>query len=305
MKALRTPDAAFANLPGYDFSANYTEIADGAGGQLRIHHVDEGPADADPILCLHGEPTWSYLYRKMIPVFVAAGRRAVAPDLVGFGKSDKPTERADYTYQRHVDWMTAWLETQDLRRITLVCQDWGGLIGLRLLAAMPERFARLVVANTALPTGDQPMGPAFEAWRDYSQTVPDFNAGRIVYGGTTKKISQAEIAAYNAPFPDDSFKAGARQFPTLVPSHPDDPASRPNRAAWDVLRVLELPVLTAFGADDKIMAGMDRVFQKRMPGAAGQAHRILPQAGHFLQEDVGPELAQATLDFIAATGGDA
>lgn len=303
MKALRTPDAAFAALPGYDFAPHYTQISDGDGGALRIHHVDEGPADAAPILCMHGEPTWSYLYRKMIPVFVAAEHRVVAPDLVGFGKSDKPARREDYTYQRHVDWMSAWLEGQDLRDITLVCQDWGGLIGLRLLAAMPERFARLVVANTALPTGDQPMGPAFEAWRDYSQTVPDFNAGRIVFGGTTKKITEDEIAAYNAPYPDDSYKAGARQFPTLVPARPDDPASVPNRAAWEVLSGLELPVLTAFGADDKIMAGVDRVFQKRMPGAAGQAHQILPEAGHFLQEDVGPELAQATLDFIAATGG--
>ncbi|WP_420012831.1 haloalkane dehalogenase [Tateyamaria sp.] len=302
MKALRTPDAAFADLPGYDFAPNYTQIDDGEGGELRVHHLDEGPRDAAPILCMHGEPTWSYLYRKMIPVFVAAGHRVVALDLVGFGKSDKPAERSDYTYQRHVDWMTAWLEQQDLRGVTLVCQDWGGLIGLRLLAAMPDRFARLVVANTALPTGDQPMGAAFEAWRDYSQTVPDFNSGRIVYGGTTKKISEAEIAAYNAPYPDDSYKAGARQFPTLVPSHPDDPAAEPNRAAWRVLSGLDLPVLTAFGADDKIMAGVERVFQKRMPGAAGQAHQILPEAGHFLQEDVGPELAKATLDFIAATG---
>lgn len=301
MKALRTPDAAFENLPGYDFAPHYTRIPDGEGGQLRLHHIDEGPQDAHPVLCLHGEPTWSYLYRKMVPVLTQAGHRVIAPDLVGFGKSDKPTERGDYTYQRHVDWMMAWVEGLDLRNITLVCQDWGGLIGLRLLAAMPDRFARLVVANTALPTGDRPMGDAFMAWRAFSQTVPVFDAGRIVFGGTTKKLSEAEVAAYNAPYPDESYKAGARQFPTLVPCTPDDPAAQPNREAWAVLRGLDLPVLTVFGADDKIMAGIDAVFQKEMPGAAGQPHQILPDAGHFLQEDVGPELARASVDFIAAT----
>ena len=271
------------------------------GGQLRLHYVDEGPRDAPVILCMHGEPSWSYLYRKMIPVFVEAGYRVVAPDLAGFGKSDKPTPRSAYTYARHVAWMSAWLTAVDLTGITLVCQDWGGLIGLRLLAAMPDRFARVVVANTALPTGDQPMGAAFESWRDFSQTVDNFDAGRIVYGGTTKKLSDAEVAAYNAPYPDDSYKEGARQFPMLVPASPDDPEAHPTREAWGVLRGLQTPVLTAFGADDKIMAGVDQVFQKMMPGAAGQNHTILPEAGHFLQEDVGPELAQVPLDFIAAT----
>ena len=299
MKALRTPDECFATLADYPFAPQYTMIDDTEGGSLRLHHIDEGPREAAPILCLHGEPSWSYLYRKMIPVFTEAGHRVVAPDLIGFGKSDKPVERSDYTYQRHVDWMSDWLVQMDLRAITLVCQDWGGLIGLRLVADFPDRFARIVVANTALPTGDQPMGEAFEAWRAYSQTVPDFNAGRIVYGGTSQKLSQAEIDAYNAPYPDDRFKAGARQFPTLVPSTPDDPAAPANRAAWAVLRGLEIPVLTAFGADDKIMAGTDRVFQRQMPGAAGQPHVVLPGAGHFLQEDVGPELAALTNAFIA------
>jgi len=299
MKALRTPDECFATLADYPFAPQYTMIDDTEGGSLRLHHIDEGPREAAPILCLHGEPSWSYLYRKMIPVFTEAGHRVVAPDLIGFGKSDKPVERSDYTYQRHVDWMSDWLVQMDLRAITLVCQDWGGLIGLRLVADFPERFARIVMANTALPTGDQPMGEAFEAWRAYSQTVPDFNAGRIVYGGTSQKLSQAEIDAYNAPYPDDRFKAGARQFPTLVPSTPDDPAAPANRAAWAVLRGLEIPVLTAFGADDKIMAGTDRVFQRQMPGAAGQPHVVLPGAGHFLQEDVGPELAALTNAFIA------
>lgn len=187
----------------------------------------------------------------------------------------------------------------DLTGITLVCQDWGGLIGLRLVASMPERFARVVVANTALPTGDRPMGDAFQSWRDFSQSVPDFNAGRIVYGGTTSKITPAEIEAYNAPFPDPSFQAGARHFPMLVPDTPDNPASEPNRAAWEVLRSLDIPFLTVFGADDKIMGGVEKVFQKFIPGAAGQNHAVLPGAGHFLQEDVGKDLAQATLQFIA------
>lgn len=301
MKYQRTSDDRFENLKDYAFEPHYLWVDNTVGGSLRVHYVDEGPTDAAPVLMMHGEPSWSYLYRHMIPIFTGAGFRAVAPDLVGFGRSDKPTERADYTYERHVAWMTDWLTQLDLSDITLVCQDWGGLIGLRLVAAMPERFARVVVANTALPTGDQPMGPAFAAWREYSQTTPEFNSGRIVYGGTAQKISDEEIAAYNAPYPDESYKAGARQFPTLVPDTPDNPSSQANREAWQVLKTLETPFLTAFGADDKIMAGVEKVFQKLIPGAAGQNHTILPNAGHFLQEDVGPDLSQITLDFISAT----
>ena len=298
MKYLRTPDERFANLPDFDFNPNYVELDDTEGDRLRMHYLDEGPSNAAPVLVMHGEPAWCYLYRHMVAIFTAAGHRVVAPDLIGFGRSDKPTERADYTYQRHVDWMTEWLKKLDLKGITLVCQDWGGLIGLRLVARMPERFDRVVVANSVLPTGDKPMNSAFHSWREYSQSVPDFNAGRIVYGGTTSKITVAEVEAYNAPFPDASFQAGARQFPMLVPDTPDNPASEPNRAAWDVLKRLEIPFLTVFGADDKVMAGLDRVVQQSIPGAAGQDHIVLPNAGHFLQEDVGPELAQATLKFI-------
>lgn len=299
MQFLRTPDARFDTLPDYEFAPNYTEIDDTVGGKLRVHYLDEGPRDAPPVLLMHGEPTWSYLYRHMIPPLVAAGNRVIAPDLIGFGRSDKPTEQSDYTYQRHVDWMTDFVQEVDLVGITLFAQDWGGLIGLRLLAAMPERFARVVVGNTALPTGDQPMSPAFAAWREYSQTVDPFDAGRIVYGGTTSKLTAQESAAYNAPYPDGSYQAGARQFPMLVPDNPDDPAAAPNRAAWEVLRALDIPVLTTFGADDKIMAGVEKVFQKLMPGAAGQDHVVLPDAGHFLQEDVGPELARRINAFIA------
>ncbi|MEM6304401.1 MAG: haloalkane dehalogenase [Pseudomonadota bacterium] len=301
MQLLRTPDARFENLPDFPFGPHYVEIADDAGGSLRVHYIDEGPAEAAPVLLMHGEPTWSYLYRHMIPPLVAAGHRVVAPDLVGFGRSDKPARRSDYTYRAHVGWMAQVLAALDLKGITMFAQDWGGLIGLRLLAAMPERFARLVVGNTALPTGDQPMGPAFEAWRAYSQTCDPFDAGRIVYGGTTSKITAAEVAAYNAPFPDASYQAGAREFPLLVPDSPEDPEAAVNRAAWEVLRGLELPVLTTFGAADKIMAGVEQVFQRRMPGAAGQDHVVLAGAGHFLQEDVGPELARRINAFVGKT----
>lgn len=301
LRYLRTPDERFADLTDFAFEPNYVHVDDTEGDRLRIHYLDEGPSDASPVLLLHGEPTWCYLYRHMIPILASAGHRVVAPDLVGFGRSDKPTERSDYTYQRHVDWMAEWLQKVDLSNITLFCQDWGGLIGLRLVAEMPERFARVVVANTALPTGDKPMNEAFLSWRDYSQSVPDFDAGRIVYGGTSGKISTDEVDAYNAPFPDATYQAGARQFPMLVPCAPDDPASAPNRAAWQVLKGLKTPFMTAFGADDKVMAGIDKVFQKAIPGAAGQDHIVLPNAGHFLQEDVGEELAHLTLAFIEKT----
>ncbi len=301
MDYLRTPDDRFENLVDFKFSPNYLIVGAQDGSGLRMHYLDEGPADVAPVLLMHGEPTWCYLYRHMIPAFIDAGHRVVAPDLIGFGRSDKPVAREDYSYQQHVEWMTDWLTQLDLRQITLVCQDWGGLIGLRLVADMPERFSRLVVANTALPTGDEPMGRAFHSWRDYSQKTVVFNAGRIVHGGTVSKLSESEIAAYNAPFPDARYQAGARQFPVMVPTRPDDPASAANRAAWQVLRNLSIPVLTAFGADDLIMAGIEKKFQAELPGAGEQPHRIFQDAGHFLQEDVGVELADTALEFINTT----
>jgi haloalkane dehalogenase len=298
MDVLRTPDERFEAVPAYPFAPHYVEV-DG----LRIHHVDEGPRDAQVVLMLHGEPSWSYLYRKLIPVITAAGHRAVAPDLVGFGRSDKPAARDDYTYARHVAWVRGTVEALDLRRITLVCQDWGGLIGLRLVAEMPDRFARVVAANTFLPTGDHDPGDAFRAWQHYSQTTPDFHAGGIVRGGCVEELSPEVIAAYDAPFPDDTYKAGARQFPTLVPTRPDDPASAANRAAWEVLARWDRPFLTAFGDSDPITRGADAVLQKLIPGAAGQPHTTLERAGHFLQEDRGEELARVVVDFMAATPG--
>ena len=300
MEFLRTPDQRFEGIADYPFEPKYLSVDDTEGGQLRMHYLDEGPADAAPVLVMHGEPTWSYLYRHMIPLFVEQGHRVIAPDLIGFGKSDKPTKRRDYTYQRHVDWVGSMIRQLDLQDITLVCQDWGGLLGLRHVADMPDRFARVVTANTMLPTGDQPANEAFRSWRAYSQEVPDFRSGRIIYGGTVSKLTVAEVAAYDAPYPDERYKAGARQFPMLVPDTPDNPASEANRAAWAVLGKFNKPWLTAFGADDKVMAGLDKVFQKRVPGAAGQPHVVLPDAGHFLQEDVGPELAEVVNRFIAA-----
>ena len=297
MEALRTPDERFTGLPGYAFGPHYLTTRDG----LRIHHVDEGSRGAAPVLMLHGEPSWSYLYRKMIPIVAAAGHRVVAPDLIGFGRSDKPVRRADYTYQRHVDWMWAVIESLDLRRVTLVCQDWGGLIGLRLVAEHPERFARVVAANTFLPTGDQPAGPAFLAWQKYSQETPDFHVGGIVKGGCAGDLPPDVIAAYDAPFPDDRHKAGARQFPLLVPTSPEDPAAAPNRKAWEVLRRWEKPFLTAFSDGDPITRGGDRRFQQAIPGAKGQAHATIAGGGHFLQEDRGEELARVVVDFIART----
>ncbi len=222
MDALRTPDERFADLPGFPLQPHYVEVPSGDGGTLRVHYLDEGPPDAAPVLLMHGEPSWAYLYRKMIPVLVDAGHRAVVPDLVGFGRSDKPARREDYTYQRHVDWMRAFVEALDLRNITLVCQDWGGLIGLRLAAEQPDRFTRIVAANAGLPTGDRPPNEAFLRWQRYSQETPEFHIGGIVKGGCATDLPSEVIAAYDAPFPDDSYKAGARVFPALVPTAPDD-----------------------------------------------------------------------------------
>jgi len=296
MEILRTPDECFQNLPGYPFKPHYIEV-DG----LRIHYVDEGPRDAALVFMLHGEPSWSYLYRKMIPIITAAGYRTVVPDLVGFGRSDKPTKREDYTYQRHVDWMRGVLLGLDLHDVTLVCQDWGGLIGLRLAAEHEERFARIVAANTFLPTGDIPPGAAFLRWQRFSQEVPEFRASLSVKSGTVNELAPAVLAAYDAPFPDDRYLAGARQFPMLVPTSLNDPASEPNRRAWEVLKRWQKPFLTAFSDSDPITRGGDRAFQAMVPGTQGQPHTTIIGAGHFLQEDKGEELARVVVDFLKAT----
>lgn len=298
MQYIRTPEERFASLPGYPFSPHYVTVPDGDGGVLRMHHVDEGPRDGAMVLLMHGEPTWSYLYRKMIPVLVAAGFRVIAPDLIGFGRSDKPTERSDYTYERHVAWVWSCLDQLGVRDVTLVCQDWGSLIGLRIAAEHPERFARIVVANGGLPTGDQKMPEAFFAWRKFSQEVPALPVGMIVSNGCTTDLPQEVVAAYDAPFPDETYKAGARQFPALVPASPDDPAAPANRRAWQVLDRWEKPFLTAFSDKDPITRGGERVLQQRIPGTRSQPHTTITGAGHFLQEDKGEELARVVVDFI-------
>lgn len=295
MDVKRTPDERFVNLPGYAFEPHYIDVADG----VRMHYVDEGPRDAEPVLMLHGEPSWCYLYRKMLPIITAAGLRAVAPDLIGFGRSDKPASQDDYSYQSHVDWTAALLEKLDLRRITLVCQDWGGLIGLRLAAEHPGRFARIVAANTFLPTGDNPPGAAFLRWQEFSQKAPSLPIGNIVRGGCKTDVPPEVVAAYDAPFPDDTYKAGARKFPLLVPTRPDDPASAANRKAWEVLRAWQKPFLCAFSDEDPITRGGDRAFQEMVPGTKGQPHTTIKGGGHFLQEDKGEELAAAVVGFIA------
>jgi len=302
MEALRTPDDRFTELPDFPWTPRSVEVADGDGGALRVACIDEGPQDGEAVLLLHGEPSWSFLYRRMIPVLLEAGLRVIAPDLVGFGRSDKPAAPSDYSYARHVEWMrAAVLDELGLTGITLVGQDWGGLIGLRLVAEHPDRFARVVVANTGLPTGDSPMSDAFLAWQRFAQSSPRFEVGRIVSNGTVGGLLPEVVAAYDAPFPDDTYKAGARAFPGLVPTRPDDPASAANRAAWEALVRWQKPFLTAFSDLDPITGGGDRIFQKLVPGAEGMPHTTLPGGGHFLQEDVGPELARVVADLVATT----
>ncbi len=303
MKTLRTPDERFADLPDYPFAPHYADISDqdaeNPDGSLRVHYLDEGPADAAPIVLLHGEPSWSYLYRKMIPALVAAGHRCVVPDLVGFGKSDKPTEQSDYTYARHVAWMSELLVGHlDLTDATFFGQDWGGLVGLRVVADHPDRFARVVIGNTGLPTGAGKPSDAFMAWQKFSQETPVFDVGFLIQSATTTELSDDEVAAYDAPFPDDTYKAGARIFPTLVPTRADDPASDANRAAWDVFKQWEKPFVCCFSDSDPVTAGGDAPFLALVPGAQGQPHVTIEGAAHFFQEDAAPQLAQLLVDVI-------
>lgn len=298
MQVLRTPDEAFAGIADYPFAPHYCDLTDRvSGAALRLHYIDEGPADAAPILLMHGEPSWSYLYRNFVGPLVAAGHRVIAPDLIGFGKSDKPASRDDYTYERHVGWMSDWLTALDLKGITLFCQDWGGLIGLRLVAAFPERFARLVIANTGLPIGTG-WSEGFAAWLAFSQKVETFPVGFIVNGGTTRDLTSSEIAAYEAPFPNEGFKEGARQFPTLVPITPEHASVAENIAAWQVLAGFDKPVVTCFSDKDAVTHGGERIFIERVPGAKHQPHTIVKGGGHFLQEDAPDELVAIILDHI-------
>ena len=334
MEYLRTPDDRFDSLDGYPFTPQYTQVPTDDGGELRMHYLDEGPKDGEPILCLHGQPTWSYLYRMMIPLFVEQGYRVIAPDFIGFGRSDKPVSRSDYTYANHVAWLKALLANLELHDITLVCQDWGGLIGLRVAAEVPERFARIVAANTGLPDakgveGDQVQqvsdnmrayyesipvhasvpemgmamggddsGMGFLHWVKFCAESDGFRVSEVVKFSSRGDLGQAQVVAYDAPFPDDTYMAGARQFPTLVPIMPDNPAIAANRAAWKVLERWQKPFFTAFSDSDPVTAGAHVRFQKSVPGAQNQQHVTIEGAGHFLQEQAPKALADAVLRFI-------
>ncbi len=294
MTILNTPAAAFDNLVDYPFKGNYMDIGEG----LTMHFLDEGVSTGPVVLLLHGEPSWSYLYRKMIPVFAKQGYRVLAPDLIGFGKSSKPAEQSDYTYARHIYWMSTWLIELGITEINLFCQDWGGMIGLRLVAKYPNHFARIVVANTGLSTGDHTYPEAFLQWQKFSQTVDILPVGKILQNSTVRKLSPAEVEAYKAPYPDKSYMAGAKIFPSLVPTQPNDIESQNNRDAWAVLSSWEKPLLTLFSDSDPITKGGEKPFQKLVQGAQNQPHQIIKGAGHFLQEDKGPEIAKIMIDFI-------
>jgi haloalkane dehalogenase len=333
MKKLRTPDERFADLPGYRFEPRYTDVPDGAGGVLRVHHVDEGPRDAPIVLCMHGQPTWSYLYRHMIPILTGAGLRVLAPDLVGFGRSDKPAAREDYTYQRQVDWLTAWAIENDVRDATFFGQDWGGLIGLRIVAENPDRFARVVIANTGIPVPGNIPKERMKAYRDFRANAPtpslaemvealsspdpskpemtfafwqkwcweteDLPVAMVIAGSTDgRMLSAEEVAAYDAPFPDPSYKMGPRAMPSQVPVLPDDPSVPANRRAWEVFEEWEKPFVCCFTDNDPITAGGQVGFMERVPGAHEQPHRTIKGGGHFLQEGRPAEVCEVIIEVV-------
>jgi haloalkane dehalogenase len=296
MRVLRTPDERFAGLPGFGYPPRYAKV-----GGLRLGYVEAGPPDGEPVLLLHGEPSWSFLYRAMLPVLAGAGLRAIAVDLAGFGRSDKPAGIADHSYRRHVEWIRAFAFDQlDLHGVTLVGQDWGGLIGLRLVAEHPGRFARVVAANTGLPTGDQPMPDVWLRFREVVRTAPRLSVSRLVQSGCQRVLPDEVLAGYDAPFPDESFMAGVRAMPNLVPTTPDDPETEANRAAWQQLAAWDKPFLVAFSDGDPITGAMGPVLRDTVPGAQGIEHPVLTGAGHFLQEDAGDQLAAVITDFVRA-----
>jgi haloalkane dehalogenase len=296
MQILRTPDERFEKLEGYDFAPHYLDVKGAAGTPVRMHYLDEGPRDAAPVLLLHGNPTWAYLYRNIARSLLARGHRVVAPDLVGFGRSDKPAAREDYTLERHIAWLQEWLLRVDLRRITLFCQDWGGILGLHLVADFAERFAGVVASNTGLPEG-QGATPGLDNWLKFSQSVPSLPIADLIHGATVRGIRDAGRRAYEAPFPDPRYQVAALQFPLLIPLQPDNPGVPRNRAAWKQLERFEKPFLTLYGDRDPISKGAEISFQQRVPGAKGQPHRIV-EAHHFIQEDQPEQIAQ-TLDALA------
>ena len=327
MKYKRTPDARFENLKDYSFEPNYLSVDDTEGGELRLHYLDEGPADGPVVLLMHGQPAWSYLYRHMIPLLLAEGFRVVVPDLIGFGRSDKPTRIEDYTYARHITWMREWLTRLDLNNITVFFQDWGSMIGLRLVAAFPERFSHVVLANGALVSGPIPVEhaellktvyktlpvvsaaelepfflnqegvPGILYWRKHCAKYADFSVGAVMNSlSSGEKLTQREIDAFNAPYPDESYLAGARRFPSLIPLFADDSEVAENRAAWEVLALFDKPFMCAFADNDPVTAGGDKPFLERVAGCRGVSHRTISPAAHFLQQDQPEQCVQAILD---------
>ncbi len=299
MEVYRTPDAAFEQLPDFPWEPAYAQVADPDGGTLRMAYVDAGPADGPVALLLHGEPSWSFLYRHVVRVLTERGIRCVVPDLVGFGRSDKPVHQGDYSYARLVEWTRELaFDHLDLQQVTLVGQDWGGLIGLRLVAEHPGRFAAVVAANTGLPTGDFDMPELWWQFRRAVEKTEVLDIGRLVAAGCVRPMADEVRAAYDAPFPEERAKAGARALPTLVPTHRDDPASQANRAAWEVLSTSEMPFLLAFSDRDPITGDMAPILRKMLPGTRGLDHPTIHGAGHFLQEDAGDELGRVVAGFI-------
>ena len=298
---LRTPNARFEGLADYDFEPRYREVAAADGTPLRLHFVDEGPRDADPVLLLHGNPSWCYLYRHMVPGLVAQGHRVVALDLMGMGRSDKPVDADDYTLAGHVDWMAQWLVGEDLKRITLFCQDWGGTAGLNLLPAHGDRFARVIASNTGLPAG-RGMNKFLEDWLTFSQSVDELPIGALMNSGTTRELSPEEIRAYEAPFPDGSYQASPKRFPLLIPVQPDNPGVAITSATWTYLEDWRKPFLTVFGDQDPVAykAGAQEAFTSRIPGAVGQPHAVLEGPSHFIQEDAPDELVRIIDTFVGA-----
>ncbi|MEM7688080.1 MAG: haloalkane dehalogenase [Pseudomonadota bacterium] len=301
MQILKADLARFAAIPDYPFAENWIEIDLGEGHKGRMHYLDEGPKDGPPVLLFHGEPSWSFLYRKMIPVLVGAGFRCLAPDLIGFGKSDTPDDVSFYTYDRHISWLKQWREAVVPETATLFCQDWGGLLGLRMVGEEPERFHCVVASNTFLPTGGTP-SPAFLMWREFAKSSPEFQIGELLQRATATERSAEEVAAYDAPFPDEPSKAGARAFPQLVPVEDGMDGIAQNIEAWKGLAAFDKPFLTLFGEDDPVTGGLAPVLIERIAGAKGQPHAMLSTCGHFCQEDRPLELAQGVIDTAKAAG---
>jgi haloalkane dehalogenase len=302
MEAKRTPDARFEHLDGHPFAPHYAEVKAEGGGPLRVHYVDEGPRGAAPVVLMHGNPSWSYLYRKIVPRLVAKGHRVLAPDLIGLGRSDKPAAKGDYSLARHVDWMSQWLVAAGVERATLFAQDWGGVIGLPAATRHPERFVGLVAANTGLPTG-QGANPALQQWLDYSDRADSLPVAQLIHGFTVRGLSDAEKRAYDAPFPDASYQAAALSFPRLIPLQPDNPGVPLMHETWRRLERWTKPFLTVFGDRDPISKGAELVFQQRVPGAKGQPHVVLSPAHHFLQEDQPEAIAEHIHAFVVAADG--